>query len=78
MIKTKKGLLAWYFKKGNEDFGNDLIDLQNNLSNEIKTEKFWDQTELRLTLKKQTWKSSFYLYFHRNNENNIECYRIVY
>ena len=76
-MKTKKEIRTWWEKLGNVPFGNDLEDLQKNLSSEIRIDRFWDQSTLRLTLTKNgRWKYPLKLYFYRNG-NELDCFRIV-
>ena len=75
-MKTKKEIVAWWKALGNQEFKNDFAELQENLAPEIKVDRFFDQSNIRLTLSKSSWKFPLKLYFNLDGEN-IDCFRIV-
>lgn len=75
-MKTKKAILEWWNKLGETPFRNDLIELEKKIDSSILFDKFWDNSYLRITLKKSSWKFPLKLYFEKNDDD-IDCYKIV-
>jgi hypothetical protein len=80
MIKTKKDLLKWYQDQGNASFKNDEDDLIVRLDTSIKyTRTVTDSNHFYLTMqtKRSKWPVYLYFYVRNDDENIIECFRIV-